>query len=250
MAKRSRAFAAGTLAFVLLLVVSSAGPRLGANPAPVRGTSELQQLLIKLHTTARLMHTVAHPDDEDGGMLVLEARGEGVTALQLTLTRGEGGQNRMGSNFSDELGVLRTLELLAADQYYGVEQRFTRVADFGYSKSATETFEKWHGYAVALADMVRVIRTFRPDVIVSRFQGTARDGHGNHQASGILTAESNGQFRFANITEGPVVKVSSITFTVNAPVTTSTQTSPQNEYTLNGPCRRPRIPAMDWLISP
>jgi len=190
MAKHSRAFAAGTLLFVLLFVCSSTTPHLAASPAPARGTSELGQLLINLHTTARLLHTVAHPDDEDGGMLVLEARGEGVTTLQLTLTRGEGGQNRMGSNLFDELGVLRTLELLAADQYYGVEQRFTRVADFGYSKSAEETFDKWHGHDVALADMVRVIRNFRPDVIVSRFQGTARDGHGHHQADGILTREA------------------------------------------------------------
>ena len=190
MAKHSRAFAAWTLLFVLLLVCPSTAPRLAAAPAPARGTSELEQLLIKLHTTGRLMHTVAHPDDEDGGMLVLEARGEGVTAVQLTLTRGEGGQNRMGSNLFDELGVLRTLELLAADQYYGVEQRFTRVADFGYSKSADETFDKWRGHEVALADMVRVIRTFKPDVIVSRFQGTDRDGHGHHQAGGILTREA------------------------------------------------------------
>ena len=178
------------LLLVLLLVSPGTAPRLAAGPAPARGTNELQQLLIKLHTTARLMHTVAHPDDEDGGMLVLEARGEGVTTLQLTLTRGEGGQNRTGSNLFDELGVLRTLELLAADQYYGVEQRFTRIADFGYSKSADETFGKWHGHEVALADMVRVIRAFRPDVIVSRFQGTARDGHGHHQADGILTREA------------------------------------------------------------
>lgn len=190
MVKHSRGFAAGTLLLVLLLAWPGAAPRLAAAPAFARGTSELEQLLIKLHTTARLMHTVAHPDDEDGGMLVLEARGEGVTALQLTLTRGEGGQNRMGSNLFDELGVLRTLELLAADQYYGVEQRFTRVADFGYSKSASETFDKWRGHDVALADMVHVIRAFRPEVIVSRFQGTERDGHGNHQASGILTREA------------------------------------------------------------
>ncbi len=191
MVKHSRGFAAWTLLLVLLLAWPGAAPRLAAGPASARGTSELEQLLIKLHTTARLMHTVAHPDDEDGGMLVLEARGEGVTALQLTLTRGEGGQNRMGSsNLFDELGVLRTLELLAADQYYGVEQRFTRVADFGYSKSADETFDKWHGHNVALADMVRLIRAFRPQVIVSRFQGTARDGHGHHQAVGILTREA------------------------------------------------------------
>src|SRR5271167_4432338 len=110
MAKGSMGFAAVTLLFLLLLVCPSTAPHWAAIHAPARGTSELQQLLIRLHTTARLMHTVAHPDDEDGGMLVLEARGEGVTALQLTLTRGEGGQNRMGSNLFDELGVLRTLE--------------------------------------------------------------------------------------------------------------------------------------------
>ena len=95
-------FTAWTLLLALLLVASGAPPRLVAAP-PARGAGDLEQLLIKLHTTARLMHTVAHPDDEDGGMLVLEARGEGVTALQLTLTRGEGGQNRMGSNLFDEL---------------------------------------------------------------------------------------------------------------------------------------------------
>jgi LmbE family N-acetylglucosaminyl deacetylase len=136
------------------------------------------------------MHTTAHPDDEDGGMLTLESRGHGVTALQLTLNRGEGGQNKVGSNLLDELGILRTLELLGADRYYGVDQRFTRVADFGFSKTPEETFEKWGGHDIALADMVRIIRTFRPDVICTRFQGAARDGHGNHQASGILTREA------------------------------------------------------------
>ena len=147
-------------------------------------------MLRRLHTTARLMHTVAHPDDEDGGMLTLESRGHGVSVLQLTLNRGEGGQNKLGSNLFDELGIIRTLELLAADRYYGVEQRFTRVADFGFSKTPEETFEKWGGHDIALADMVRVIRTFRPDVICTRFQGNSRDGHGNHQASGILTREA------------------------------------------------------------
>jgi LmbE family N-acetylglucosaminyl deacetylase len=147
-------------------------------------------MLRRLSTTARLMHTTAHPDDEDGGMMTLESRGKGDTVLLLTLNRGEGGQNKVGSNLFDVLGVLRTLELTAADRYYGVEQRFTRVADFGFSKNPDETFQKWHGYEAGLADIVRVIRTFRPDVLVSRFQGTDRDGHGNHQASGILTREA------------------------------------------------------------
>ncbi|MFZ0146204.1 MAG: PIG-L family deacetylase, partial [Candidatus Sulfotelmatobacter sp.] len=127
---------------------------------------------------------------EDGGMLTLESRGRGASVLLMTLNRGEGGQNKIGSNLSDVLGVLRTLELLAADEYYGVQERFSRVADFGFSKSADETFAKWGGHDIALADMVRVIRTFRPDVLVARFSGTPRDGHGHHQASSILTQEA------------------------------------------------------------
>ncbi len=136
------------------------------------------------------MQVVAHPDDEDGGMLTLEARGRGVSTLLMTLTRGEGGQNKIGSNLSDVLGVLRAEELLASDEYYHAQERFSRVADFGFSKTAEETFEKWGGHDVALADIVRVIRTFRPDVLMARFSGTERDGHGNHQASAILTKEA------------------------------------------------------------
>ena len=171
---------------VLSTLASATEPVIPQDSGPVG----LQETLRKLHTTARLMHTTAHPDDEDGGMLTLEVRGHGVTGLQMTLTRGEGGQNKTGNAFGDELGILRTLEMLAADKYYGVEQRFSRVADFGFSKTADETFQKWGGHDTALADLVRVIRTFRPDVIITRFQGASRDGHGNHQASGILTREA------------------------------------------------------------
>ena len=154
------------------------------------GTLGLKQMLLRLQTTARFMQTVAHPDDEDGGLLTLESRGQGASVLLLTLNRGEGGQNKIGSNLFDVLGVVRTLELTAADRYYGVEQRFTRVADFGFSKTPEETFQKWQGHDIALADMVRVIRSFRPDVLVARFSGTDRDGHGHHQASAILTKEA------------------------------------------------------------
>ena len=147
-------------------------------------------MLRRLGTTARLMQTTAHPDDEDGGMLTYESRGQGASVVLLTLNRGEGGQNKLGSGFSDGLGVLRTLELLAADQYYGVQQRFTRAADFGFSKTADETFQKWGGHQPVLADIVRVIRSDRPDVVVARFSGTERDGHGNHQASALLTKEA------------------------------------------------------------
>jgi LmbE family N-acetylglucosaminyl deacetylase len=155
-----------------------------------RGILGLRLMLRRLGTTARLMQTVAHPDDEDGGMLTLESRGRGASVLLMTLNRGEGGQNKVGSNLSDVLGVLRAEELLASDEYYGVQERFSRVADFGFSKSADETFAKWDGHDVALGDMVRVIRTFRPDVLVARFSGTERDGHGHHQASSILTKEA------------------------------------------------------------
>ena len=154
------------------------------------GAAGLQEMLLRLHTTARLMQVVAHPDDEDGGMLTLESRGRGATVLLQTLNRGEGGQNKIGSNLFDVLGVLRTLELTAADRYYGVQQRFTRVADFGFSKTADETFQKWQGHDIALGDLVRVIRTFRPDVLIARFTGTPRDGHGHHQASSILAQEA------------------------------------------------------------
>ncbi len=162
-------------------------------PAPIpqdEGASGLRLELRRLGTTGRLMQIVAHPDDEDGGMLTLQARGHGVSTLLMTLNRGEGGQNKIGSNLSDVLGVLRAEELLASDEYYGVQERFSRVADFGFSKTAAETFEKWGGHDTALADIVRVIRTFRPDVLVARFSGTERDGHGNHQASSILAKEA------------------------------------------------------------
>jgi LmbE family N-acetylglucosaminyl deacetylase len=182
------------LLLVLILAASGQTAREDArasDPLPQdSGAAGLQLMLRRLSTTARLMHTTAHPDDEDGSMLTLEGRGKGDTTLLLTLNRGEGGQNKVGSNLFDVLGVLRTLELTASDRYYGSEQRFTRVADFGFSKNPEETFQKWNGHDTALADIVRVIRTFRPDVLVSRFQGSSRDGHGHHEASGILTREA------------------------------------------------------------
>jgi len=185
-----------TLALVLLLCGASGAPDPAKVDDPVQplpqdsGTAGLQEMLLRLGTTARLMQVVAHPDDEDGGMLTTESRGKGVTILLQTLNRGEGGQNKIGSNLFDVLGVLRTLEVTAADRYYGIDQRFTRVADFGFSKNPDETFQKWQGHDIALGDLVRVIRTFRPDVLVARFSGTDRDGHGHHQASSILAREA------------------------------------------------------------
>jgi len=181
-----QAMACACLLFILVTTLHS-----DTRPLPEDlGAIHLAQLLTKLKTTARIMQVVAHPDDEDGGLLTLEARGKGASVLLFTVTRGEGGQNKFGTESSDELGILRTLELLEADKYYGVEQRFSHVVDFGFSKTAEETFNKWHGHDVALADVVRAIRIFRPDVLTSRFSGTKRDGHGNHEASGVLTLEA------------------------------------------------------------
>jgi LmbE family N-acetylglucosaminyl deacetylase len=180
----------GMLAAPALAQAPASGPSPVDSLPPDSGAAGLKEMLLRLQTTARLMQTVAHPDDEDGGMLTLESRGKGVATLLMTLTRGEGGQNKVGSNLFDVLGVLRALELTASDRYYGVEQRFSRVADFGYSKNPDETFQKWGGHDIPLSDMVRVIRTFRPDVLVARFSGTDRDGHGHHQASAILTKEA------------------------------------------------------------
>ncbi len=189
MERRIRKFAVCLVAFFVVALVCGAAFAQDIPPQDL-GSSGLAQVLPRLRTTARLLHTTAHPDDDDGSMLVYEARGRGVRTIMQTLNRGEGGQNKFGSELFDELGVLRTLELMEADRFYGVEQRFTRVVDFGFSKTADESFQKWGGHDTALADIVREIRTFRPDVIVSRFDGSARDGHGNHQAAGILSREA------------------------------------------------------------
>ena len=131
----------------------------------------------------------AHPDDENTALLAYFARGRSMRTAYLSLTRGEGGQNLIGSEQSDLLGVIRTQELLAARRIDGAEQFFTRAIDFGYSKSADETLEKW-GREKVLSDIVWAIRRFRPDVMVLRFSGTPRDGHGHHQSSALLGKEA------------------------------------------------------------
>jgi LmbE family N-acetylglucosaminyl deacetylase len=150
------------------------------------GAAAAWQALLRLQTTATVLHTTAHPDDEDGGLLTWLSRGQGVRTGLLTLTRGEGGANLIGPELFDALGILRTEELLAAGRYYHVDQFFTRVTDFGFSKRLEETLAHW-GSENVLRDMVRVIRLYRPDVIVSRFHGQGRDGHGHHQAAGVLS---------------------------------------------------------------
>ena len=163
-------------------------------PAQDQGAAGTWQKIRKLQTTASAMHTTAHPDDEQGGMLALLSRGQGARVSLLTLTRGESGDNAIGPELFDALGLIRTEELLVADRYYGVDnQYFTSVADYGFSKRLDEALEKW-GREYVLRDVVRIIRMDRPMVVISRFQGNPRDGHGNHEAAGVLTQEA---FRMA-----------------------------------------------------
>ena len=154
-----------------------------------RGADGLWQTLRKLHTWASVMMIVAHPDDEDGGMLTFESRGAGARVAMLTLTRGEGGQNAMSSETYDALGLLRTNELLRADQFSGTEQYWSRVADYGFSKTIDEAFEQW-GHDRVLYDVVRAVRLNRPLVLTSVFTGNVTDGHGHHQVSGEMAQEA------------------------------------------------------------
>jgi LmbE family N-acetylglucosaminyl deacetylase len=154
-----------------------------------RGAAALWQSLKKLHTRASLLMVTAHPDDEDGGMLTYESRGQGARVALLTLNRGEGGANVMSADYFDALGLVRTEELLAADGYYGAQQYWTRVCDYGFSKTKEEALDKW-GHDRVLSDVVRVIRIARPLVITSVFVGGRTDGHGNHQVAGQMTQEA------------------------------------------------------------
>ena len=132
-----------------------------------RGASGLGLALRRVGTTARVLYVTAHPDDEHNGILVRLSRGLGLRTALLTVTRGEGGQNAIGPELFDALGVLRTGELLALHRYDGVEQYFGRAYEFGYSFSVEETLAKW-GRDETIGDIVRVIRAFRPDVILAR----------------------------------------------------------------------------------
>ncbi len=135
--------------------------------------------------TPRVLYIAAHPDDEDPRLIAYLSRGGRAEVAYLSLTRGEGGQNLIGDELGEALGVLRTQELLAARRIDGARQYFTRAYDFGYSKSAEETYTHWPRDSL-LNDVVRVVRSFRPHVIVATFSGTPRDAHGQHQVSGQL----------------------------------------------------------------
>jgi LmbE family N-acetylglucosaminyl deacetylase len=164
-------------------------PRIYALPLPEdRGMAAVEQDLRRLTTTASVMEIVAHPDDEDGALLTYLSRGQGVRTILYTLTRGEGGQNAMSADTYDALGVMRTQELLKADEYYGAKQVWGTQADFGFSKTQEEAFAHW-GHERVLYDAVLAVRRERPQVIIATFIGAVSDGHGQHQVSGEIAQE-------------------------------------------------------------
>ena len=153
-----------------------------------QGHVALGLALRHLANTGVFMHTTAHPDDENNGLLVMLNRGQGFRTALVTATRGNGGQNEIGPEIFEALGVLRTGELAAVHRFDGAEQYFTRAVDFGYSFSIEETFEKW-GRDEITADYVRLIRTIRPDVIVT-LPPTGEAGGQHHMASAVITRDA------------------------------------------------------------
>jgi len=158
-------------------------------PAGTGGVAALATTLRQLGGNKRVLMIGAHPDDEDTQLLVLLSRGLGAQAAYLSLTRGEGGQNLIGPELGPELGIIRTEELLAARELDGAGQFFTRAYDFGYSKTADETFRFWPRDSI-LKDVVAVMRRFRPQIVIAVFSGTPADGHGHHQVSAILARQA------------------------------------------------------------
>src|SRR5215470_14255637 len=172
---------------ILLTIPKLATP--GVEISEDRGAMGLSQTLKRLDVVGSVLHTGAHPDDENSALLAWLARGEGVRTAYLAATRGEGGVNLLGPELFEQLGVIRTEELYGARRLDHAQQFFTPNYEFGFSKSADDTFSKWPREQV-LGDFVRVIRYFRPEIIISRFTGTPRDGHGHHQVAGIITQEA------------------------------------------------------------
>ncbi len=169
---------------MLLLLLLGSWQKIWAGPLPPADAGEIQLKLQKLTVLGSVLYLAAHPDDENTGVLAYLANERHLRTAYLSLTRGDGGQNLIGTEQGDLLGVLRTQELLAARRIDGAEQFFTRAVDFGYSKSLEEALQIW-GREAVLSDVVRVIRQFRPDVIITRFTPEV-GGHGQHLASARL----------------------------------------------------------------
>jgi len=167
------------------LPLSTSAQRPPAQP----NAAEILHKMQKLNVLGSVLYIAAHPDDENTRLISWLSNGKKVRTGYLSLTRGDGGQNLIGPELGDALGIIRTQELLEARRIDGGEQFFTRAVDFGYSKSPEESFEKW-GKQEVLSDVVRVIRMFRPDIIITRFQTDGSGGHGHHTASAILAQEA------------------------------------------------------------
>ena len=172
----------------ILLTLGLSLPAQPEGPNYDEGALGLAFALRRIPQTGSFLHITAHPDDEDNPLLIMLSRGRGVRTGLLTLTRGAGGQNEIGPELFEALAVLRTGELMSVHRYDGARQFFTRAYDFGYSFSVEETFSRW-GRETILADIVRVIRTFRPDIITI-LPRTGEGGGQHHQASARLAAEA------------------------------------------------------------
>lgn len=186
--RASRAVRTG-ITVALLVFTFARGGRAETAPGELdMDAATLAHALDRLAGTGRVLYVAAHPDDENTRLLAYLANERHVTPAYLSMTRGGGGQNLIGREQDELLDVIRTEELLAARRLDGASQRFTRMRDFGFSKSAQETFAIW-GHDDALADVVWVIRSFQPDVIVTRFDENPPN-HGHHTASAILAREA------------------------------------------------------------
>jgi len=170
------------VAILAVVAALSASPRVTG-----QSLADTIEAINKSRVTTRILFVTAHPDDEWSSLLTYLSRGLNADVGLLTLTRGQGGQNAIGPEQGGALGVIRTEELLAAGEHYGVHQFFTRAPDFGFSKSTDQTMKIWDN--IALEDMVRAIRTYRPQVVINGWGGV-HSGHGQHQASGILTPQA------------------------------------------------------------
>ena len=177
------------IVLVALASVSFPSAQIRVVPLDVeQGHVALGLALRHLANVGIFMHTTAHPDDENNGLLVMMNRGQGYRTALATATRGNGGQNEIGPEIFEALGVLRTGELAALHRFDGAEQYFTRAVDFGYSFSIEETFEKW-GRDEITADYVRLIRMIRPDVIIT-LPPTGNAGGQHHMASAVITRDA------------------------------------------------------------
>jgi len=174
----------------LALLFGAVGPVAGQyTPPGTGGVAALAGALRQLGATKRILMIGAHPDDEYSDLVALFARGMGAQVAYLSLSRGEGGQNLIGPELGPELGVIRSEELLAARRIDGARQFFARAYDFGYSKTVDEALRLWPRDSL-LRDVLDVVRRFRPQIVVSVFSGTPRDGHGQHQVAGLLARQA------------------------------------------------------------